>query len=226
MVILPLIYLAFIALIAYGIVYHAQHDTALLNMGYGSSRIFAALAYAGPLIAGPIAIFFMFKPLLARPSQLSRSRSLKRQSEPLLFVFVDRICDDVGAPRPNRIDVDCNVNASASFRRGILSMFGRDLVLTIGLPLVAGLKLSEFGGVLAHELGHFSQGMGMRLTYLVRSIAHWFVRVVYQRDQWDVWLEQAPRDLDFRIAWIFIGAQLFVIIGRGILTRFCTSVLQ
>lgn len=216
-ILLPLIYLAFIALIGFGVYFHAQHDTSLLQMGTGKARIFAILVYAGPLIAGPIAIFFMFKPLLARPISHERYRSLTRQSESLLFSFTDRICDEVGAPRPKRIDVDCQINAAAGFRRGLLSMFGNDLVLTIGLPLVAGLNLQEFGGVLAHEFGHFSQGMGMRLSYLVRSIMGWFARVVYQRDQWDEWLEQTTQELDFRIGWIFIVAQLFVLVGRGLL---------
>jgi hypothetical protein len=175
------------------------------------------LLYAAPLIAGPIAILFMFKPLLARPSSHQRSRSLTRQSEPLLFAFVDRVCEAVGAPRPKRIDVDCEVNASASFRRGVWSMFRNDLVLTIGLPLAAGLSMREFGGVLAHEFGHFAQGAGMRLSYVVRSIVHWFIRVVYQRDQWDDWLDETAQELDFRIGWIFIVAKLFVMIGRGVL---------
>jgi hypothetical protein len=39
--------------------------------------------------------------------------------------------------------------------------------------------------VLAHELGHFAQGAGMGLTYVVRSINHWFARVCYERDRWD-----------------------------------------
>lgn len=217
MIILPLIYLAFIALVGFGVYYHATNHTGILNIGTGRARIFAALLYGAPLVAGPIAVFFMFKPLLARPARVDRSRSLTRQSEPLLFGFVDRICDDVGAARPKRIDVDCNVNASASFRRGMLSMFGRDLVLTIGMPLAAGLSLQEFGGVLAHELGHFSQGVGMRLSYVVRSIVDWFVRVVYQRDQWDEWLESAANELDIRIGWVLLVAQLFVAIGRGLL---------
>jgi hypothetical protein len=217
MIVLPLIYLAFIALIGFGVYYHAVHNTAILNMGTGRARVFAVLLYGAPLVAGPIAVFFMFKPLLARPSRIERSRSLTRQSEPLLFGFVDRICDDVGAARPNRIDVDCDVNASASFRRGMLSMLGSDLVLTIGMPLAAGLSLQEFGGVLAHELGHFSQGLGMRLSYVVRSIVEWFIRVVYQRDQWDEWLESAAGELDIRIGWILLVAQLFVAIGRGLL---------
>jgi predicted Zn finger-like uncharacterized protein len=217
MVVLPLIYLAFIALVGYGVYYHAVNHTAMLTLTRGRAQIFVVLAYAAPLIAGPIAVFFMFKPLLARPSRVERSRSLRRESEPLLFAFIDRICEEVGAPRPRRIDVDCNVNASASFRRGILSMFGRDLVLTIGLPLAAGLTVREFGGVLAHEFGHFAQGLAMRLSYLIRSIVHWFIRVVYQRDQWDEWLEQVTEDVDIRIGWIFLVAQLFVLVGRGLL---------
>jgi predicted Zn finger-like uncharacterized protein len=217
MVILPLTYLAFIGLVGYGVYYHAVNHTWLLEMGHGRSRAFIALAYAAPLIAGPIAVFFMFKPLLAQPSRQQRSRSLRRESEPLLFAFIDRICEEVGAPRPKRIDVDCTVNASASFRRGMLSMLGRDLVLTIGLPLAAGLTAREFGGVMAHELGHFAQGLGMRLSYLVRSIVGWFIRVVYQRDQWDDWLDETAQELDIRVGWIFLVAKLFVIVGRGIL---------
>ncbi len=39
------------------------------------------------------------------------------------------------------------------------SLWGNDLVLTIGLPLVAGLSAKEFAGILAHEFGHFTQGL-------------------------------------------------------------------
>jgi Zn-dependent protease with chaperone function len=77
--------------------------------------------------------------------------------------------------------------------------------------------VQEFGGVLAHELGHFAQGLGMRLSYLVRAIVGWFVRVVYQRDQWDEFLETSSRELDIRIGWIFLVAELFVMLGRGLL---------
>ncbi len=217
MIVLPLVYLAIIALVGFGVYYHAQYHMGLLEMGHGRSWLLFASVYVAPLIAGPIAVFFMFKPLLARPVRHERFRSVTRQNEPLLFAFVDQVCDVVGAPKPKRIDVDCEVNASAQFRRGMMSMLGNDLVLTIGLPLVAGMTLREFGGVLAHEFGHFAQGAGMRLTYLVRGIVHWFVRVVYQRDQWDEWLDGAAQELDLRIGWIFVVAHLFVLVGRGVL---------
>jgi Zn-dependent protease with chaperone function len=77
--------------------------------------------------------------------------------------------------------------------------------------------MREFAGVMAHELGHFSQGLGMRLSYLVELIVDWFIRVVYQRDQWDDWLDETAQELDLRVGWIFLVAKLFVAIGRGIL---------
>jgi hypothetical protein len=114
--------------------------------------------------------------------------------------------------------VDCQVNASASFRRGIWSMIvGSDLVLTIGMPLVAGLSVRQLAGVLAHEFGHFSQGAGMRLTYIIRSVSHWFTRVVYERDNWDEWLARSTEGLDLRIAWVLYLARLFIWLTRKIL---------
>jgi len=54
---------------------------------------------------------------------------------------------------------------------------------------VAGLNLREFAGVLAHEFA-FHPGFGMRLSYVIRGINAWFARVIYQRDEWDLWLAE------------------------------------
>lgn len=110
---------------------------------------------------------------------------------------------------PVRVDVDCEVNASARLRRGLLSLGQRDLVLTIGLPLVAGLSARQLAGVLAHEFGHFAQGAGMAFTYVIRSVNGWFARVVFERDTWDEALAAASRQLDLRIGivlWVARGA--------------------
>src|SRR6185295_4479066 len=134
----------------------------------------------------------------ARPKEPAKY-SLTVQSDPTLFAFISRICELVNAPVPSRVDVDCQINASASFRRGLLSMKGNDLVLTIGLPLAADLTMQEFAGVLAHEFGHFAQGAGMRLTYIVRQTNRWFARVVYDRDEWDIKLVEISRRIDIRL---------------------------
>lgn len=223
MLLLPVVYVALIGLVCVLIGLHAVHDTALLHTGRGRGALLAVLIYLAPLGAGAVLVFFMFKPLFARPLKRGRPRSLSRNQEPLLFAFVDRVCEVVGAPSPSRIDVDCDVNASASFRRGLLSMFGDDLVLTIGLPLVAGLNTRQLAGVLAHEFGHFSQGAGMRLSYLVRSVSFWLTRVVYERDAWDARLVGLSQELDIRLGIVFYMARVFVWCTRKIL--WCLMVL-
>jgi Zn-dependent protease with chaperone function len=219
MILLPLIYVAVIGLACYGVYYHATHHTAIVGAaGGGRGSFMALLVYVAPMVIGAIMIVFMIKPLFARPARDRRTRSMTRDGEPLLFAFVDRLCEIVRAPRPKRIDVDCEINASASFRSGFFSMLrGNDLVLTVGIPLVAGLSARQFAGVLAHEFGHFSQGAGMRLTYIIRSISGWFTRVVYERDSWDEWLVAASQQIDLRIGWILYLARLCVWLTRWIL---------
>jgi hypothetical protein len=57
----------------------------------------------------------------------------------------------------------------------------------------------------------------MRLTYIIRSINFWFVRVVYQRDAWDEWLESAADGIDIRIGWVIYIARACVWLTRKIL---------
>lgn len=225
MVLLPLIYVGIIGLVAWGVYFYAVNsvgmfsavDSSSSTRNRGRGMIVLVLLYVAPIVIGIILVLFMLKPLFSRPSESSAWRSLKREKEPLLFRFVDHLCDIVGAPRPVQINLDVQVNASAGFRRGWLSMLSSDLVLTIGMPLVAGLSLRQFAGVLAHEFGHFSQGAGMRLSFIIRSINMWFLRVVYERDEWDDRLEHLSESLDLRISWILYLARFFVWFTRKIL---------
>jgi Zn-dependent protease with chaperone function len=186
MVVLPLVYVGIIALVVAALVYHAVHHVTIFQMvrGRGVAQL-AALVYLGPLVAGLVVVALMIKPLFARPGRGPRHRVLEPGAEPLLYAFVDGVCTTVGAPRPARVEVDCRVNASAHRDGGFLGVFGGKLVLTIGLPLAAGLTLPQFAGVLAHEFGHFAQGAGMRLYGLIMRVNQWFARVVYERDEWD-----------------------------------------
>lgn len=217
MVMLPLIYLAMIGAAGWLVYYWATHFTFLLSMGRGRSWIVMLLAYLTPLFAGVVLVFFMVKPLFARRVAHAQPLALNPGAEPLLFAFVTRLCQAVGAPFPTRIDIDCELNASASFRRGMFSFLGNDLVLTIGLPLAASLNLREFAGVLAHEFGHFTQGFGMRLTYVIRTVNGWFARVVHQRDEWDVMLEEGAQTDDWKIAFMVGVARLGVWFSRLLL---------
>lgn len=210
MVLLPIVYLALIGLAAWGVYYHLTHNTWILAKG----SVFMAIAYATPAVAGFVLVFFMIKPFFAAREGVPEPVTLDPEKEVLLFAFVQKICDLVGAPMPSRVDVDCDVNASASLRRGLWS---RDLVLTIGLPLAAGLDMRQFAGVLAHEFGHFAQGAGMRLTYVIRRINAWFARVVFERDAWDVRLEQSADVMPWQIGIVLHAARACVWATRRIL---------
>ncbi|MFM7836244.1 MAG: M48 family metallopeptidase, partial [Planctomycetaceae bacterium] len=199
-----MVYILIIALTGVLVYRHAVENVSVITAfssettGRNSVRAaaFGFMLYAAPLISGGMLLLFMLKPFFSRQPEHTGRRTLKRSDEPILFDFVGRICRAVNSPVPSRIDIDCQINASAGFSRGLLSFFGNDLVLTIGMPLVAGLTMRQFGGVLAHEFGHFSQGAGMRFSWLIRTMNYWFARLVYERDSWDEWLEDWSRRLD------------------------------
>jgi len=90
-------------------------------------------------------------------------------------------------------------------------------VLTLGLPLVAGMNARELAGVMAHEFGHFTQGLAMRMTYVIRSINGWFARVVYERDTWDELLVEWARGAGGSAAVIALLARFFVWVTRRLL---------
>ena len=220
MIVLPLVYLAMIAAAGYGVYLYATHFTFLVTSIEGGGRLYVVklLAYITPLFVGAVLVFFMVKPLFARRAPYAQPLAMNPALNPALFALIAKICDTVGAPMPKRIDLNCDLNAAAGFRRGAFSLFGNDLVLTIGLPLVAGLSLRQFAGVMAHEFGHFTQGFGMRLSYVIRSINAWFARVVFERDAWDVALTQwAEETEDWRVAIVINSARLGVWFSRFLL---------
>jgi Zn-dependent protease with chaperone function len=205
MLILPVIYLSLVIGAAWVVWWHATTNVWIVE---GRTNQLTLLAYVSPIVAGAILVFFLFKPVIARPNVCRGPISLSPVDEPEIFHFIETICAQVRAPIPRLVQVDCHVNASASFMPIRFGILKRDLVLTIGLPLVAGLSVRGFSGVLAHEFGHFAQRSGMRLTALVRSINHWFARVVYERDRWDGKLDEWARDQDWR-------SFLIVALARG-----------
>ena len=215
MVLLPVVYIGLIGATGYGVYAYAR-AAAVIFEGSGGG-LWRLIIYVGPIVAGVIVIAFMIKPLFAASARPQAPATLDLNQQPQLRALIAAVCAKVGAPMPVRVDVDCDVNASAQLRRGLLSLGRKDLVLTIGLPLVAGLNARQLAGVLAHEFGHFAQGAGMAFTYVIRWVNNWFARVVFERDTWDEALAAWSRELDFRVGVIFWIARGAVWVSRKIL---------
>ena len=204
MLLIPIVYLGMIAAVGYFTYWHAVHDldrfTDWGSMGRGRYAVRGAVllfivGYLGPLAGGLLVILSLLKPLVIPRSSERDGQLVDAASEPVVYAFVTRMCEVMGAPAPTRIEVDGSINASASTRGGLLgAVLSRQLVLTIGLPLVTGMNLNQLAAVLAHELGHFCQGTGMRAAYLIQSIQGWLVHAVYGRDRLDWFLVDFAQD--------------------------------
>ena len=174
---LPLIYFGLVAAIAFGVWFHVIHDWAFLEAG----GLWGLVVYIIPCIVGPALIWFMLRPFFIKRVTVAPPPEIKETDEPIIFEFIGRICDLVRAPRPKHVYVDLAANAGASVN-GVRGLLRRELNLNIGLPLVAALNVRQFGGVLAHEFGHFAQGAGMRLSFLIRILNDWIARIAFQPD--------------------------------------------
>lgn len=224
LLLLPLLYLGLVLGISGLVVWHFGHAQLWINRASewnGNGLVGGGAGLAGVLylctgLVGIIFLLFLLKPLFVPSLKRLPVVTLDPAAEKTLFVLVQRICELMGAPMPKDVRVDCSVNAAAGFRPGLSGFFGGDMVLTIGMPLVAGLTARQLAAVLAHEFGHFAQGGAMRLDYVIRTINLWFARAVFERDAWDAKLEALAAGKSClsgvgRAATAMIGA------GRGLL---------
>lgn len=206
MLLVPLLYIGVLVVIGHALYWHAIYNQRLFVM---MSPVLAAPLYVIPLIVGGMVLIFLIKPIFGGLQRQSKPQQLRREDEPFLYDYVDAICEAVQARRPKSIRVDLNANASAGFRGGIFSVLTGNLVLVIGLPLVAGMSVRQISGILAHEFGHFTQSTGMRLNYFVRVSNMWLERVILGRGRLDDWLDDRCDGWD-------IGAILFRIVRANI----------
>ncbi|MDZ4685588.1 MAG: M48 family metallopeptidase [Planctomycetaceae bacterium] len=190
-------YVALVAATGYAVYWHAVTHTTWLALPAGTpgrARALVFLGYVLLILFGSIMVLFLLKPLVARSSRAKLGRKLELSDEPIVYSFVAKLAEVVGAPEPAEIRVNSSVNAAAVMGSGLLGLFSRRLVLVIGTPLAAGLDANQFAGVIAHELGHFSQGVGSRVSGFIRAIQNWLIQGAYGGDEWDEWFSDLTDD--------------------------------
>jgi len=185
------------------------------------SFILGLFLYLVPLIFGLLLFAALLKPLIARPRVKKMSLPLSRKKEPALYAFIEKLCHAIGSKIPNTIEVDCSLTASADYQRGIIGFLEDDLTLTIGLPVISELTLTEFASLLAQKLGQYTQKTELRLSYIMTRIHWWFTRVVEDQDSIDDKLKTqslSSSGLGTQIPLTIL--QFFIWLSRKILTVF------
>jgi Zn-dependent protease with chaperone function len=174
-----------------------QHAVADIGWLVGpDSGLLIGLGYLLLLAFLAVFAFFLVRPFVAVHRNIRSDPSLLPGDEPRLHAFIQQICTALGSPAPMRIQVSMDVNASARLAPGWLNFWTGGLELVLGLPLVRGLELGQFAGVLAHELGHFRQGTAMRMVHGIRSVNQWFSRAANRQDPWEKDLEGRRHRMD------------------------------
>ncbi|MEO1263174.1 MAG: M48 family metallopeptidase [Bacteroidota bacterium] len=160
-----------------------QAAAAILSSVRG---LWPLLISIGLVCLGVMVFVFLFKFIFkVKKIDTSGSKEIKRKDHPKLFAFIDQLTTELKAPKPKKIFLIPEVNASVFYNSSFWSMFFPVRKnLNIGLGLVNCLNLSEFKGVLAHEFGHFSQ-RSMKLGSYVYTVNHVVYDLVYSYDRWD-----------------------------------------
>jgi Zn-dependent protease with chaperone function len=213
-VLLPVIYIGLIPVALWAVHFQTEHYPYYIMVGYmrysNAGRIWSdlqSLLLLAIILLYPAQLLSIIKPLFSlRGGRQKQAVPLDPALQPAAEAFVADICRMVGAPLPERIELDCRLNASVELRGG-LGIFRKRTVLRLGLPLVSALSQRQLAGVLAHELGHFTQGFGMRLSYIIRGMNRWLERAVNERDTLDNALEQCASG---RAGWSETLAQVAV----------------
>ncbi len=218
MILLPILYIILILFIANTIFNHIEDNVSLLDI---HPLILGLLFYFIPIFLGILLIAAMVKPLFTQPSAKKLFIPISRKKEPALYSFIEKLCHTIGSKIPTNIEVDCSVNVSANYRRGLISFLEDNLTLTIGLPVISEMMMTEFANLLAHEFEQYTQNTEMRLSYAITSVNLWFARVIYEQDVIDDKLTMLSYTASGSISQIPLNiAKFFIWLSRKILTVF------
>lgn len=186
---IPALYLALVAGLAWtGVHYYLAWAP---RSGFILWRV---IAWTVPGFVIGVLLLFLVKPLFAPRTRAPAGVGLAPEEESDFIAAVHALCKAIGIRPPRRILLSHQANAWVAFSPGPAGILGGARVLTLGLPLVAGMNCSQLVGVLAHEFGHFAQRGGMRAAYLIHHVNHWLESRAYHPDAWDERLQRWRED--------------------------------
>lgn len=207
----PVLYLGFVGLVAAGVA-----AWALVGLAWVGNAWFLLL-HLTVLAAGLTVLFFLGKVFFARPRMDGGFQAIDLAKHEALAGLIGRVCEATGAPEPAEVAVDMSLNGSASLIHPLRGLVNNRYRLTLGLPLVAISDQQHMAHVIAHEVGHFSQGGAMRVRQLIHWSEYYLSRLVDGRDRWDVWLASRPDGASYLVHLFAWAAAFGIWVSRRVL---------
>ncbi|MEM9057295.1 MAG: hypothetical protein AAGD86_07455, partial [Pseudomonadota bacterium] len=154
----------------------------------GPSMLLAALGtaagstvYGIVLCIGAALLLLLAKPLLAGRPREQAAVVLDPHRQRALYSYVRSLARSIGAPEPAALRVDSSVGLRLERR----ARLAKQPVLTIGLPLLLGLRTHSVSALLVRELAHRAQAPGLRAGRFLTAVYRGLHRAVNEDDLWD-----------------------------------------
>ncbi|TWI56660.1 Zn-dependent protease with chaperone function [Pseudomonas duriflava] len=135
-------------------------------------------------LVGTTLLFFLGKALLPRKKYAKPAVIIDRLQEQRLWDMLIPLCKTIQAPLPLVVHLNNEVDARVSLAPGWQGLIKGELMITLGLPLVAGLDNRQLQGVLAHELGHCTRRLSMRCYFIINACNAWLDQRAHFHDTW------------------------------------------
>ena len=136
-----LFYLALIGVVIYAIIWLAGNPPSLPK-GRGAALVI--IAYVGGFVALGMLLVFLVKGLFkTRHTDRQRYVRVTRKEQPVLFGFIDKVCQETGAPRPKGVYLSPDVNAAVFYDSSLINLVvppRKYLLIGAGLVNAVGMR--------------------------------------------------------------------------------------
>jgi len=187
---------------------------AALALKWGVERLVAGRFSIGVLllIVGSVSLLWSILRALWPRERAPEGLVVTHKEAPRLFELIEKVRRKCGAPRPDVVLIDGDLNAAIvqQPRLGLLGWHRNYLIL--GLPTLMALDVKQLAAVIAHEFGHLQGAHGKLGAWVYRTRRSWWrLAESRERSRLSAWWADAALALFFSQFFPRFNARAFVL---------------
>src|SRR5690606_28024479 len=201
------------AAVGYAAIVTALVLCALVLLWVGARLLDGQVSYVWVMVAiGCASLLWSLSRALWSRQRPPEGLRVRRGDAPELFKLIEKVRKRCGAPRPDVVLIDGELNAAIvqQPRLGLLGWHRNYLIL--GLPLLMGLDVKQVAAVIGHEFGHLRGAHGKLGAWVYRTRLRWWkLAEARARSRVDASVADAGLALFFRHFFPRFNARAFVL---------------